>query len=772
MNHSSKKPLFFIILIQAILLLLAIINFAVCKFNLYNSSFQPTELVATEECLSGDRLIVTNLISSTGTVATTPELKLTKGSYIVYLNYYASNPGNTISVSSATLAPMHIRSTPATLSPYVQSAVLNFEIGQSTDDLVLNMHFQGQGTFEILGLSIHQTTTAAKTTLIYTLTFCLTLTLGYYIYCRDLPKRQIAFCLCLITLCASYPLFMDYLIGGHDLPFHLLRIDALKLGLEQGVFPVKIHPYLANDYGYATGVFYGDMLLYFTALLRILGLSVQTAYQYFVFVINLGTTLISYFCFKKLFNSEKIGLLGSLLYTLSIYRLLNVYTRAAVGEYCAMMFLPLIFLGLYQIFTMTNSKSWWKLTILPALGLTGIIQSHILSCEMVALFILLTCVIFFKRTFKPYIFLCLSGTVLLTLLLNVGFLVPFLDYYFTEKFIINSDQWSTASVQSLGLFFTQIFAIFPKGTGGTWATLSGIANEFGPTIGLPLIIGLLLFIYYWLIAKKEEKQGNTFYLGLLGFLYGSGAIFLSTYHFPYDSIAASGELGKTLVSSLQFPWRFLSLATLFLTICTCFSLKEGFKLLLSKKNQSENALNMTRTISILVISLTTIISSAWYYQSYLLSSNPYRVYETYELPSTQLCTCEYLPEDTLLNDIVENRYNASDSVMITDIRKLGTSLTCQITNTGEDGFAEFPLMLYKGYVAKPLDSNERLPISAGYNNSLRVEIPSGFSGSLQISFREPIYWRIAEIVSALTLLTLTTLSIFRHIKKNSKKNTK
>ena len=770
MNLKQHKPLLLIIICQIVILLFALGNFIFCKINLYETAFSPIELNISGEFINGEQLTITNLNSGAGIVASSPELSLSKGTYVVYLNYYTSHSGNTFSATSPTLAPHHLRSTQAMLSPNARTAVLHLEVGRSSDDILLNLFFQGQGTFEILGLSIHQTTASAKETLVHALALCLLLLFGYYVYSSKLEKRQVIFSLSLITLFASYPLFLDYLIVGHDLPFHLLRIDAIKLGLEQGIFPVKIHPYLANDYGYATGVFYGDILLYFPAILRLLGLDIQTAYQCFVFMVNIATTLISYVCFKKLLGSEKTGLLGSMLYTLSLYRLLNVYTRAAVGEYCAMMFLPMIFLGLYQIFTMKDFKGWWKLTILPALGLTGIIQSHILSCEMVAVFILLTCILFVKRTFTPQIFLTLSSTALLTLLINAGFLVPFIDYYFTEEFIINSDQWSTSSVQSMGLFLAQIFAILPKGVGGTWSTLSGIANEFDPAIGLPFILGFFLYAYYLFTAAKTDKQSSLYKLTLLSFWYAVTALFFSTYLFPYDSLAESGGLGRALVSSLQFPWRFLSLATLFLTICTCFSFKYGFKQLLTRSNQSENALNLARTVSVLLIGLATLISCAWYYNSFVSTGNPYRVYETYELPSTQLYSCEYLPADTLLNDIVENRYASSDSVLITEVQKQGTTLTCQLANTGEDGYAEFPLMLYKGYVAEHIETGDKFNIIAGHNNAVRVEIPSGFTGTLQVSFKEPVYWRIAEIVSALSVIALLTFGILSCRNKQAKKS--
>ena len=66
---------------------------------------------------------------------------------------------------------------------------------------------------------------------------------------------------------------------------------------------------------------------------------------------TLSTAIIAYYSFGKITASRKLGLLGAALYTLSCYRLVCTYIRASVGEYTAITFLPLVLVGLYNIYT-------------------------------------------------------------------------------------------------------------------------------------------------------------------------------------------------------------------------------------------------------------------------------------------------------------------------------------------------------------------------------------------------------------------------------------
>lgn len=756
----EKKSLLIIILLQIIILAYALCNFFTTKANLYSQTFLLNELTSLSPEISEEKIIINNLNTGAGAVVSTKPLQLGRGSYIATIDYFTDTEGNTLSASCLSLPVSKFESNPATLSTKMQTAYIQFRTGYDAEDVTVSLNFQGSGTIEVYNLYIQETTDMAKQDLLYSVGLCILLSLGYYICTTALSKRKIAFCLGAIIILASYPLFLDYMAIGHDLPFHLLRIDGIKTGLEQGIFPVKIQPVWAYDYGYATGVFYGDILLYFPALLRLLGFSVQSAYVTFVAVINIATALIAYFSFNKMFSSARFGLIGCMLYTLSYYRLLNVYTRAAVGEYCAMMFLPLLFVGLYQIFTMTEKKGWWKKSIMPAIGLAGIIHTHVLTCEMVALFIILACIVFVKRLWKERVFLSLALTVILTLLLTISFLVPFMDYYFTESFIINSEQWTIANVQSMGLYLTQVFGIMQSGVGGSNYTSFGVINEFSPGLGLPLVIGLFVCGYYLLTTSKEEKRNTSYYVTLFTFISSIIAVILSTHHFPWDILESSGALGKAIVSSLQFPWRFMSLATLLVTIGTCFAIKQ-----LSKKTSDTSDENKISVLPVatIVLCITTFISVGWYYYSFLSVASPYRMYDTYELPSTQLYSCEYLPEGSLLVDIKESRYDASEGLIYSDITKEGTYFTCHIENSDSEGYLDVPMTSYKGYEATHVETGAKLDISNGFNNCIRITIPKGFSGTLEIKFVEPTYWKVAEVITGVSFLLLIGFGIAKTI---------
>ena len=65
----------------------------------------------------------------------------------------------------------------------------------------------------------------------------------------------------------------------------------------------------------------------------------------------------------------------------------------------------------------------------------------------------------------------------------------------------------------------------------------------------------------------------------------------------------------------------------------------------------------------------------------------------------------------------------------------------------------FPVVYYKGYTAHGTDGTE-LNVSASDDGRVMVDLPSGFDGSFVLEFRSPFYWRISEIISLLTLMTV------------------
>ena len=238
----------------------------------------------------------------------------------------------------------------------------------------------------------------------------------------DAPARRRKYAVPLIlagiTVAACLPLFSNYLYFGHDLDYHLQRISAMAAELSYGQFPVRMTTDTLNGYGYANSLCYCELFLTLPALLYNAWLPLRTCYQVYIFAVTLSTAIIAYCSFGKITASRKLGLLGAALYTLSCYRLVCTYIRASVGEYTAITFLPLVLVGLYNIYTTEKPRfaQWAPM----AFGMAALVQCHLLSCELIALLLVVFCLLRLRDTLRPA---CLLAWVKAALLAVAGICV-------------------------------------------------------------------------------------------------------------------------------------------------------------------------------------------------------------------------------------------------------------------------------------------------------------------------------------------------------------
>lgn len=687
-----------------------------------------------------------------------PYAELDKGSYSITLYYSADGEGNQCYLSSNTLTTAQLKSSyRIPLSREENSVTFDMILEQGIHDLEIITEYSGTGSLRIDNIIIAKTSAAYTRSIFSTLAGCLLVLAAYYFFVSPSQTRKTVLALTLITLAASYPLFTDYITTGHDLAFHLNRIEGLAQGLQKGAFPVKIHPFWANDYGYAVGVFYGDAFLYLPALLRLMGFSVMESYKVYVFLINLATVLFSWKCFEGIFQNNRLGLFASLLYTLAPYRLSNMYLRASVGEYTALTFLPVILYGFYLIFTRDHTqKDYWKSFLLPALGLTGIIQCHVISCEMVGIFIIISCLIMLNKICNLRVFLTLCLSAFTTLLLNLGFLVPFLSY-FGGEYVMNTESFNSTPIQAAGAYLAQLFAVFNNGLGSSSATESGMAGEMPLGVGFALFLGLLLFCYIRFCDSQPAQRNTLCRFADLSALLAALALFMSTSLFPWNRIADLSELFKKLVHNMQFPWRFLTIATLFLVVITCYALQ------LAKSYYSHE--KFTAILSIIACFL--VITTSWFYYDVLNENIPLRYFSSYDLNSMLLGSEEYLPENTVLSDLSERAPIPGEGVELQSFTKKGTSITLQLVNSGADSYVELPLLYYDGYLA--MSDHTLMNLRKGTNNVICLDIPAGFTGAISIRFHEPLSWRIGELASLITALGIIIGLLITALDKSKQK---
>ncbi len=541
------------------------------------------------------------------------------------------------------------------------------------------------------------------------------------------------------------PLMIKGMPGGHDLDFHLRRIQGLSYGILDGILPVKIQPNWFHGYGYAVSVFYGDIFLYVPAILHILGMPLVTAYKIYVLIINGMTLFIASYCFTKITRERWIGLTCAILYTFSLYRLTDVYTRAAVGEYTAMMFLPFLALGWHLALSEEVDDKRYRYNYLYlVVGYTGIIQTHIISCIMVGIFSAVLCMIMWKKVIRKQTLQLLIKAVIMTVGLNIFFLLPFIDMARSSNINAYTLEDVSPNIQNKGIYFLQLFS-------NHYNTI-GASNSDVMYSEMPLTMGksaLVVFILYFIIRfsrcknLEENSKKIDICMGLAVLSIG-----MATVYFPYDSLYQFFSnnipiIGKTLVR-IQFPWRYLELASIFVAVLACYSLKlyqqklskEKYKILL---------------IGIIGIVLVEAIN---YQEEYLNQAEPVIVYnyqDTYGSDSM------YAPVGTAIGSYKKDICGYSESIEIVKFQKASTSgravISCK-NNSENSAIIEVPLMYYKGYRAYDIETKNELKIGAGNNDVLQVQIPGNYEGTFEVHYVERIRWRLAEICSMIVFAYL------------------
>ena len=185
----------------------------------------------------------------------------------------------------------------------------------------------------------------------------------------------------IVTICAIAPLISKYCIQGHDLEYHLLRIESLKEGILMGKPFLKVNTLFFDNAGYASSMFYPDVLLYIPAILRVMGLSINASYHVFIAVTVILCYLSTYYSVKGMTKSSFGGMISAVAITLCQYHLDDIYIRSAVGEFTAFIFIPIAIYAIYNIVYEKMDKPWLLL-----IGYGGLLLMHTSSFIMCVAF--------------------------------------------------------------------------------------------------------------------------------------------------------------------------------------------------------------------------------------------------------------------------------------------------------------------------------------------------------------------------------------------------
>lgn len=390
---------------------------------------------------------------------------------------------------------------------------------------------------------------------------------------RDEKKVNIVLGCLLLTFLASLPLFTDFLLYGADLQFQLLRIEALRDGLKEAGILLWSKPDWIEPKGFSFAFFYGDTFLYIPAFFRMAGINVQMSYRIFLVMINAATAFGSFAAFRKIFQDDYTGLLGSALYTMSVYRVFLLYSEAELGEVLALIFLPFVLAGACLIFYegQKERRFGW---IWLSLGLSGMLRSHIFSFGTAAMFLVIFAAVQFKRLKEAAVWKQIGLSAAAVLLLNCNYLYAVLQYVRTGGFVINPV--SGVPIQDKGVQIIQLFMGFYQAGGNREFGAGGVGDAAPVGLGIVFLLAISVFCYFLFVYgedfKKEEKGKGAVALGI-----GLFACLLGTLCFPWDSVLKWSGFTSSLVSMIQAPWHFLQTALLAFTVLGCITYRMAGK---------------------------------------------------------------------------------------------------------------------------------------------------------------------------------------------------
>lgn len=520
--------------------------------------------------------------------------------------------------------------------------------------------------------------------------------------------------LLLALLISSIPCFYDYITKttGQDLNAHISRIEGIKSGIISGQFPVQLYPESYWGFG-LLGTIYPSLFLYIPALLRLLfRVSVVFSWNFFSLLINFITLITMYYSINIVTKKNRlVSTIATIIYVLAPYRLNNMYVRSAVGETLAMAFMPLIIAGLYIIFCdeteeNNNHKNYFPLVI----GLTCTLQSHLISIIYAVVICIVFGLVFIKKLLKADTLKVLIKAALLTFMLCASFLISYIGYIKSENLNLDGLNRNMAKT-AIGL--NDLFSIIPKTVEGS----DSLATFHSLGIIGALIFILTIFVYVNEVINKRLRKDNSVIFSVTSLMLAVIFTFLSTRFTPWGTLHKISTI-DSVISKFQFPWRFLSLATLLSVFALAIIASKAYPV--SKITAKGLILTSAAIFTIALISIIPLFVA--------LSHTSTRITKV-SGAVTEGRMDEYLPYTSERDQDWAYRTYAIlsdyDAIYAANYDKVYSTISFEYSADKDGLYIDMPLTYYSNYKAYEFDSNGNridLKTDIGEHETVRVYI--------------------------------------------------
>ena len=538
----------------------------------------------------------------------------------------------------------------------------------------------------------------------------------------------------LLTAVICIPIFTMNLFLRNEATLHMARIISIDEVLKDGVFPPIIDYKFMNGFGYALNLFYGPLTTYIPIVIYNIFGTAGLSFKVFSILTVIVSFIAMYKCTYSITKRRSISTISALLYISMPYKLSNIYSRNAIGEFTALIFVPIVFEGLYNILNGDKKKSY-----LLSIGIIGLVLSHTISTIYMALFCLIYLLLNIDKLKNIKVWKIFGINIVISFLVCAFYAIPLLEHMLSADYTIFSPQKmgsTPEAVQNTGLSLGDLFA-----------------NEAGDqeirfSLGfVTIILSILTFFCY----KKIKKDYKDTYISFI--ILSIITLVMSTKLFPW-------LLMPNFLTVIQFAWRNLGFFAFFASFVLGVNAIVFAEDIL-KKEVFKDTFIFAVIISIFVFSFLGVLRD-WKFDD--LSGESLldkRIKENEKVPVFQV-NREYMPLKANNDlDYVQNRENKtyviSGKAEIIEENKEMLSDDIFIENVESKAVLELPYLYYLGYDAeiKYDDSNfEKLELTESDKGFLEVEIKQCPKAQIKVRYNGTILEKISYIISAFGLIIL------------------
>lgn len=535
----------------------------------------------------------------------------------------------------------------------------------------------------------------------------------------------------IIGLLISIPMLNMQIIETHDGSIHLLRIIGLNNSMKNSEFPFLIAPYYCRDFGYSMSAIYPQLVTYIPFLFAMITKSFNLGLKIFAMLTIPISGICMYNFTKETTKRKDISFLSAIIYMTFPYRFEDIFTRYAIGEFTAFIFLPIVFHGLYNLINGDRKKHFYI-----AIGAIGLILSHTITTIYAAIFCVIYIIYIFKKFWdKDVIKKCIVNVIFI-LLVSSLFIVPLFEYKTQAQYSV----FEPGVMKTAGEYVQ-------NNTIEIWQLIKDKGEEGGVSfiVGIPAIIMLMITILTWKNINKEYKN---FYV--LCFIFAVFSIYLCTKFFPW-------RIMPQIICNIQYPWRMVGFAMFFFTpvfainVCTLLDTIKNLKIKLN-----------LYVLSVIIIIIFAIIKITNY--KYINNEND----KNYEnrmqnnpIISHFLVNRDYMPYKAIVKQrsYVQTRedriYVIKGNEIIENEEKDGLKMFADIKNAIKGDVLEFPYFFYPGYEVT-IETSEKcikLKIEESENGFVQITIPENIeSGKINFCYKGTNIEKVSYIISAISLI--------------------